>query len=110
MGIRVTSRHFKANPSLVTYAEEAVNELQRFYDGIISGNVILQFERPHNSVKVAEITLSVFNATLIARHESDDFNKSIDGAVDKMLSQLRKYKERLRHHDRKEVRRIRSKE
>lgn len=110
MSITVTSRHFKAKPSLVSYAENAVAQLHRYYDGIVKGNVVLKFERIHNSLKVAEITIAVYNATLTSRHESDDFNKSIDGAVDKMIAQLRKYKEKLRHRDRSEVRRIREKE
>jgi putative sigma-54 modulation protein len=110
MAVTVTSRHFKAHPSLVEYAEKAVEGLGRFYNGIIKGEVILEFERTHNSVKIAEIILSVFNARLTATHESDDFFKSIDGAVEKMETQVKKYKGRLHSKDRGTVRKVREKE
>jgi putative sigma-54 modulation protein len=110
MAITVTSRHFKAHPSLVEYAEQAVEGLGRYYDGIIKGEVILEFERTHNSVKIAEVNLSVFNAQLTATHQSDDFFKSIDGAMEKMASQLKKYKDKLHSKDRDAVRKVREKE
>ena len=110
MATTVTSRHFKAHPSLVEYSEKAVENLGRFYDGIIKGEVILEFERPHNSLKIAESKVSVFNAKLTATHQSDDFFKSIDGAVAKLETQLKKYKDKLHSKDRGTVRKVREKE
>ena len=110
MAITVTSRHFKAHPSLVEYAEAAVEGLGRYYDGIIKSEVILEFERTYNSVKIAEINVSVFNAKLTATHQSNDFFKSIDGAIDKMQTQLMKYKDKLHSKDRESVRKVREKE
>jgi len=109
MSIRVTSRHFKAHSSLVDYASAAVNRLSHFYDGIIKGEVILVFENVRNSSKIAEVKISVYNATLTAKHTSDDFHKSIDKAVGKLEVQLMKYKEKLRSKDRVAVRRVRAK-
>ena len=60
MNIKVTSRHFKAHDSLTEYAQESVERLLHFYDGIIKGDVILSYEKAKNSIKVAEIILSVF--------------------------------------------------
>ena len=110
MATTVTSRHFKAHPSLVEYAEGAVERLRRFYDGIIKGEVILDFERTRNSLKIAEIIISVYGAKLTAKHESDDFFRSMDGAVAKLETQLKKYKERLHEKDRTSVRKARDKE
>lgn len=110
MAITVTSRHFKAHPSLVEYAENAVKGLERFYDGIIKGEVILEFERARNSLKVAEVIVSVYGAKLTAKHESEDFFKSMDGAIAKLETQLKKYKERLHEKDRTVVRKAREKE
>lgn len=109
MAINVTSRHFKAHSSLVEYAKSEVEKLNQFYDGIIRGEVILNFEKIRNSTKIAEINISVYNATLTAKHGSDDFHKSIDKAVAKLEIQLKKYKDKLRAKDRQEVRKVRSK-
>lgn len=109
MAINVTSRHFKAHQSLVEYAKVEVGTLSQFYDGIIRGEVILQYEKVRNSSKIAEINISVYNATLTAKHSSDDFHKSIDKAVSKLEIRLKKYKSKLRSKDRKQVRKVRAK-
>jgi putative sigma-54 modulation protein len=109
MKTTVTSRHFKAHETLIEYAEAAVEKLERYYDGILKCEVKLSFEKARNSVKVAEVILSVYRSKITALQTSDDFNKSIDGAVEKVLAQVKKYKEKLHEKDRKQVRRVREK-
>lgn len=109
MRISVTSRHFKAHESLVKYAEREAAKLQKYYDGIIKCEIVLTFEKPRNSDKIAEVFVSVYGTKLTAIARSDDFFKSIDTALDKILVQLKKYKEKLHAKDRKTVRRVRAK-
>lgn len=109
MNTTVTSRHFKAHETLVQYAEDAVQKLNRYYDGIIKCEVKLSFEKTRNSVKSAEVILSVYKGKIAAVNVSDDFHKSIDGAVAKVLVRLKKYKAKLHAKDRKQVRRVREK-
>lgn len=109
MTILVTCRHFKAHESINAYAEATVGALSHFFDGIVKAEVVLSYEKSRNSVKIAEVTLSVHNAVLTGVARTNDFMKSIDGATEKVLVQLKKYKERLHARDRKAVRRIREK-
>lgn len=109
MHLSVTSRHFKAHESLVKYAEQEAQRLKKYYDGIIKCEVVLVFEKPRNSDKIAEVFLSVYGTKLTAVGRSEDFFKSIDLAIDKILVQLKKYKEKLHAKDRKTVRRVRAK-
>ncbi len=104
MKINVTSRHFKAHQSIVEYAEQEVSKLDHFYDGIIKCDVILSYEKPRNSLKIAEIKVAVYGNTLTSVAKTDDYSKSIDVAVEKVLVQLKKYKAKLRSRDRKLVR------
>lgn len=105
----VTSRHFKAHRSLVSYAESAVGKFDRYYDGITRCEVILQFEKSRKSVKIAQVIASVYRTRLKAEERTEDFEKSIDGAVGKMIGQLKKYKAKLRAKDRQKVRAVRDK-
>jgi putative sigma-54 modulation protein len=105
----VTSRHFKAHPSLVTHAEQEVAKLFRYYDGIVKAEVILSFEKKRNSEKIAEVNVSVYNNRLTGIGRSEDFFKSIDIAIAKLTAQVKKYKSKLRAKDRTEVRKIREK-
>lgn len=102
----VTSRHFKAHSTLTSYAEEAVNRLGKYYDGIITSNVILSYERSRDSKKRAEITVHVYNAVLAGHSSTDDFFRSIDAATEKVRTQLQKYKAKLRRRDKISLRRV----
>jgi putative sigma-54 modulation protein len=110
MNTTVTSRHFRAHDELRDYAKEAVEKLDRYYDGILKCEIKLSYHKAQNSVKSAEVILSVYRNKITAMAESDDYHKSIDAAVVKVLARLKKYKDRLHSKDRKEVRRVREKE
>lgn len=99
MRTKFTARHFRAHTSLKEYALDALIKLEKFYDGIISGEVILSYEKSRDSVKVAEINISVHSKILNAVEHSEDFIKSIDQAIEKLERQLMKYKTKL--HSRK---------
>ena len=109
MNTIVTSRHFKAHETLVDYAQGSVEKLGHYYDGILKCEVKLSFEKTRNSVKKAEVIVTVYKSKITALGASDDFHKSIDGAVEKVLGRLKKYKEKLHSKDRKQVRRVRAK-
>lgn len=109
MDAHITARHFKAHETLLEYAERAVRQLTHYFDGIIRADVTLSYEKTRKSTKVAEVRLSVHNAVLVGIAKSEDFFKSVDESVDKVLVQLKKYKSRLREKDRTRVRKVRGK-
>ena len=110
MNTIVTSRHFKAHEELVDYAKDAAEKLDHYYDGILKCEVKLSYLKAKNSIKSAEVIVTVYKQKITALAESDDYHKSIDAAVAKTLVQVKKYKEKLHAKDRKQVRRVRSKE
>lgn len=109
MRINVTARHFRAHDSLVSYAESEVAKLGHYYDGIMKCDLILKYEKPRKSDKIAEAIVSVYGTRLAGKAQSDDFFKSIDAAIMKVLVQLKKYKAKLHAKDRKMVRQVRAK-
>jgi ribosomal subunit interface protein len=110
MNIKITARHFRPHVSLTTYAESAIEELTRFYDGIIKAEVIFSYEKSRDSVKNAEISLTVYGTVLTGIGSSDKYEKSIDIAMAKITTRLKKYKDKLHEKNRKVVRKIREKE
>ncbi len=97
MNVQFTAQRFKAHEGLREYALSQVSTLDKYYDGIVKGNVILRYERSRDSVKIAEINLSVYGTQLVAIEKSEDFYKSIDIAVTKLERQLLKYKSKRRN-------------
>ena len=106
MQFHFTARKFKAHATLKAHASDAVARLPRYYDGIVRGDVVLGFERTSNSVKWAEVTIHVHGNVLTAREQSEEFEKSIDLAIQKMERQLTKYKSRVRVKDKKTLRKV----
>ncbi len=109
MHIKFTARHFRAHAEIKEHAIEMVKKLDKFYDGIVTADIILSFERATKSVKMAEINLHVYGGVLTAKEKSEDYVKSIDAAVEKLTQQLSKYKTKLRAKDKVKVREIKEK-
>ena len=96
MNVKFTARHFKAHDSLKEHAQSSVEALTKYYDGILNAEVVLSFEKVQNSVKVCEITMAVHGKTLTSTAKSEEFEKSIELAVEKIEAQLKKYKDKIR--------------
>jgi len=98
MNISITSRHFKADTALKSYAESKVSKLNRFFDGVVHCDVIFlnEHSKPNGTDKMVEVKLSVHNKILAAQETTDDYFKAIDKVVDRLEGQLVKFKQKLR--------------
>jgi ribosome hibernation promoting factor len=92
MNISITSRKFKARETLKDFINSEVISLERFYDNILSADVILSYQNTRDSIKSAEIILKVPGMILKAAEDSDDYKKSVSSAVEKLTRQLKKIK------------------
>ena len=92
MNIRITSRKFKAKESLKNYIRDEVKSLEKFYDQILDVKIVLSFTHLKDSIKNSEITLSIPGKTITVTTESDEFEKSIPMAIEKLRKQLSKIK------------------
>ena len=93
----LTSRHFKAHPTIKEFAEQEVEKIGKFYDGVLKCEVILSFQKSANSVKIAEVIVKANNhQTITAKEQSNDFKVSIEGAVNKAVSRIKKLKEKIK--------------
>lgn len=104
--VNITSRHFKAHETLLEYVKSEIESLEKYHEEILHADVILSFEKAVNSIKNCEINVKLRDKMLISKESSDDFVKSIDSAVDKIESQILKYKDKHKaekHDMRKEV-------
>ena len=92
MNIRITSRKFKAKDSLKNFIRNEVKSLERFNDQILDVKVILSFTHLKDSIKTSEIALIIPGKTITVSTESDEFEKSVPMAIEKIRKQLRKIK------------------
>jgi putative sigma-54 modulation protein len=92
MNILITARKFKARQTLKDFISSEVTGLEKYNDDILSADVKLSYMNSKDSVKSAEIILQVPGQTLSATEESDEFEKSVSYAVEKLGRQLKKLK------------------
>lgn len=104
MNITITARHFKAHDTLKEYIVESLSKITKYYDGIISVEVVLSYEKATQSVKMAELIVNVHGAVLKAAEKSGDFVKSFDAAVAKIERQVMKYKSKQREKKKSTIR------
>jgi putative sigma-54 modulation protein len=98
MTFTLTARHFKAHDSLREFAEAELEKVKKFYDGIIKTEVILSYDKPANSIKNAEIIVHAKNHIFTSTESSDDFQKSIELAMIKIQTQVKKFKDKITDH------------
>ncbi len=93
--VSVTFRHLEATPSLKKYAKEKVSKVKQFFGSNNDISIVLSSEKHRY---LADITLKAKKITINAREETDDMYSAIDLAVDKLDRQMKKYKEKIKHH------------
>lgn len=92
--VNITSRHFRAHETIQEYIKSEIETLGKYHEDMMHVDVILSFEKSVNSVKNCEILVKLRDKTLTTKESTDDFIKSIDKAIDKIESQLLKYKDK----------------
>lgn len=92
MNITITARKFKAHDTLKEFINNEVSSLTRFHDNIHKAEVILSYQNAKDSVKTAEIILTLPGQILTSTEDSEEFKKSVSGSVEKLTRQLQKIK------------------
>jgi putative sigma-54 modulation protein len=95
MQLNITFRHLDPIDSLKNYAREKVERVNKYLDKATEAHVTLSLER---HLHHADISIHSGSFLLRGREKSEDMYASIDLAMDKIERQLKRYKEKLKHH------------
>lgn len=90
MKVEFTFRNLDATEQVKEYAQKRLSKIDRYVNRPIACQVIFVSD---NSDRRVEIGLSVPGKKLFVKETSGNMMKSIDGAVDKMVSRIVKFKE-----------------
>lgn len=80
---------------LKEYVEKETARLEKYYDRLTTATVILEGQMHQ---KEARIRLELPRESLFASETSDKFEISVESAVDKLVEQLKRHKEKLREN------------
>ncbi len=95
MTTNIQSIHFDADKKLLDFANDRMNKLKTYHDGLINGEVIMRLDKASNSEnKVAEIKILAKGQELFSKKQSASFEESIDLACEALKTQIKKHKEK----------------
>ncbi|ADQ13932.1 ribosome hibernation-promoting factor, HPF/YfiA family [Halanaerobium hydrogeniformans] len=95
MKIMTYGKNIDVTPSLKEHAEEKVRKLQKYFNGArepLEFNITMEVEKERH---IVEVTGYVHGLILRAEESTGDMYASIDGVMDKLERQLKKYKTKI---------------
>ncbi|SJZ43148.1 ribosome hibernation-promoting factor, HPF/YfiA family [Selenihalanaerobacter shriftii] len=91
--------------ALRNYVEEKVGKIEKYFDGEppIEAHISLEVEKERH---IVEVTTYIDGLTLRGEEVTGDMYASIDGVIEKLERQIRKYKTKINHKIREERREL----
>lgn len=93
MEITVTFRHMEPSESLKTYAEEKISKIKKYLYSPMEAHVVLGVEKFRH---MADVTLRVDGTMIKGVEETEDMYSAIDQVMDKLETQVKKYRSKSR--------------
>lgn len=93
MDITVTFRHIEPTESLRLYAQEKLSKLRKYLDTPIEAHIVLEVEKFRH---IAEVTLNADGTRINAAEETGDLYSAIDQVLDKIETQLKRHRSKIR--------------
>jgi putative sigma-54 modulation protein len=95
MQLSVTGHHVDISDPMRQYVVSKIEKIERHFDLVSDVHCILKVEKLRHT---AEATVSVNGGKIYADATEEDMYAAIDGLVDKLDRQVRKYKEKHGDH------------
>jgi len=91
----MTGRHVELTDALKDYTTEKLQHLKHSFDHVVDVHVVLSVEKFRQR---CEVNIQANRITIHGSDETEDMYASIDGVVDKLNRQLKRYRAKMRKH------------
>ncbi len=95
MQVSITGRHVDLTEPLKAYVDDKLQHLKHSFDHVVDVHVVLSVEKFRQR---CEVSMQASGINIHGSHETEDMYASIDGVVDKLNRQLKRYRAKLRRH------------
>ena len=102
MQVQISGQNIEITDALRSHVNTKLDRLTRHFDNLISLNVVLSVDKLEHLADGTITGSANFRAHAAATHE--DMYSSIDLMIDKLVTQIRKHKEKLTDRHRREAR------
>lgn len=96
MNVNIQTVHFDADVKLVDYVSKKLQKLQTFHDRIVKVDVFLKLDNVVHTIKdkIAEIKVHVPRQQFFVKASSKSFEESFDCALESLVNQIKRKKEK----------------
>jgi putative sigma-54 modulation protein len=96
MNVDIQAVHFNADSKLISYINQKLEKLNLFSDRITRVNVFLKLDNVVHAIKdkIAEIRVHIPRHQFFVKSTSKSFEESFDDALESMVTQIKKNKEK----------------
>jgi putative sigma-54 modulation protein len=96
MNVNIQTVRFDADAKLTDYVNKKLQKLSTFHDRIIKVDVFLKLDNVVHQIKdkIAEISVHVPKHQFFVKASSKSFQESFDEALDSLVTQIKKQKDR----------------
>jgi len=95
MQVSITGRHVELTEPLKNYVHDKLQHLSHSFDHVVDVHVVLSVEKFRQR---CEVNMQANGINIHGSHETEDMYASIDGVVDKLNRQLKRYRSKLNKH------------
>ncbi|MBX2940237.1 MAG: ribosome-associated translation inhibitor RaiA [Ferruginibacter sp.] len=97
MNVNIQTVHFDADGKLLEFIQRRIEKIKQFHDRVTHIDVFLKLDNIVHQIKdkVVEIRVSIPRHEFFVKQTSKSFEESFDNALDSMITQIKRKKERL---------------
>ena len=95
MQIHITGKNINTGDALKDHIHEKMESLEQYFNNVVDVHVVLTQQKNRH---IAEVNTLLSGIVLRASGEGADFYAAIDQMTEKLVKQLKKYKDRLQKH------------
>ncbi|MDG2089220.1 MAG: ribosome-associated translation inhibitor RaiA [Arenicellaceae bacterium] len=99
MQLSITGQQLEVTESLLGYITEKMERIEHYFDHMVNSHFVLHVQKQTHE---AEATLNAPGKTMHANAKSDQMYVAIDTLIDKLDTQVRKYKQKQVDHHKSE--------
>ena len=96
MNLNIQTVHFDADVKLRNHIEQKIQKLNQFHDRITNVNIYLKLDNIVHKIKdkIVEIKVAIPKHEFFVRQSCKSFEESFDMAMDSIVNQIKKQKEK----------------
>ena len=97
MNVNIETVHFTADSKLIDHVNKKVQKLATFHERIIRTDVFLKLDNVAHIIKdkIAEIKVHVPRHDFFVKHSSKSFEESFDIALETVITQIKRKKQKM---------------